>query len=967
MPEMRPLAKRRSLLLTKWDWVACVLGLAGVLSFFYWTAASGNGLLPLPFGPARYSDHYNLLLHGILKGQLHLDVPVDPAMLTAANPYDPQVWIPHGWMVDASFYNGKYYIYYGIVPLLVFLLPFRLLTGSDLWLATAAEGATVLAFLALVWFCLRVRRDYFPRSGSLIVFAAILALGFTTALPALARRPMMYEFSIATGCFFATLMLHCAYSALVSERRRTVWMAMAGLCLGLAFGSRPTYLFTCAAPGCVLLYFLYRDSSWRTAAWRGAESALRPVLGFALGAAVPFSGVMLYNYLRFSNPFDFGFDYLLLNPPTNLANISRSDHFWFNLQNYYTSSVRWTRYFPFIHTGPYPDQPKTYYGVAEVYGVLRYLPVLWFMVALPLALRVRTEAARGAFGLVALMVFLSYVGPGTFLLTFGTAFPRYEADFRPQLILLAIFGAFALDRALASTWAKRAGRVAWLAAALVSAGIAGVHSIPLSGHMTTQKGVAYYERVARTLNYPVFLYERARDWRYGAVTWQATFPSQPAGTQEKLIETPNATLVVEYLTDGKMRFGLKSAGEGGDFTLWGEGVEIAAGGARTLSASFGSLYPTSEHPYYLKHQPSAIRSYSVTVMLDGRTVLQGLRPLAGVKPEDIQVADGAARPGWFSGQIEGIARNKLTVAQLTPDSALRTVRLEVPTDLPAGRWPVIAAGAPEAGDILFIEVGAGAGGGGDTARWGYFSTGAPVRHGPEFPLARGRPLEATVRMEALEISGRTPGPRRALVIEVDGRVTWSTQAEYHPSPPETVQLGANTVAAPGVEAAFPGAIQWRDTTARALPTRATEHLFLRVVFPPQTRWGQREPLLITGVPGAYAGIQVVYYGDGLGRFALDHNRDIGREGPVIPIRGDGVHDIEIITPAFSLYRDDARAPARGTVVVKMDGAEVGRFELDLFPAQMSEVQIGENSFGGPAEPQFGGAVLMKRWAEAPAP
>src|SRR5258707_10110120 len=115
------------------------------------------------------------------------------------------------------------------------------------------------------------------------------------------------------------------------------------------------------------------------------------------------------------------------------------------------------------------------------------------------------------------------------------------------------------------------------------------------------------------------------------------------------------------------------------------------------------------------------------------------------------------------------------------------------------------------------------------------------------------------------------------------------------------------MAAPSIEAAFSGAIRWIETPSRLQPSSASEHLFLRVVFPAQTRWGFREPLLMTGVPGAYDGINVVHYGNGQGRFVLDHGGDLSREGPFLDsLGGESLHDIEIITPVFSLDRGSRR-------------------------------------------------------------
>jgi hypothetical protein len=123
--------------------------------------------------------------------------------------------------------------------------------------------------------------------------------------------------------------------------------------------------------------------------------------------------------------------------------------------------------------------------------------------------------------------------------------------------------------------------------------------------------------------------------------------------------------------------------------------------------------------------------------------------------------------------------------------------------------------------------------------------------------------------------------------------------------------------------------------------------------------------LITGVAGAYDGVQVVHYGNGQGRFVLDHGGDLSREGPVLDnLGGEALHDVEIITPVFSFDRS-SRSPAQGTVVVKMDGKEVLRFDSELFPAQLDETTVGENHFGGPTEKRFVGALLMKRWVDCP--
>jgi hypothetical protein len=341
-------------------------------------------------------------------------------------------------------------------------------------------------------------------------------------------------------------------------------------------------------------------------------------------------------------------------------------------------------------------------------------------------------------------------------------------------------------------------------------------------------------------------------------------------------------------------------------------------------------------------------------------VLQGLRPLNPVDCRDIHIADGRTRSGWFSGNVLKVARDEIPVRWLTPETAFRTLRMALPVDLRKGRWPLISAGSPGGGELLFLDVGAK-----ETARFGYFSTGAALCYGPPFRLVPGSPLECTVRMEPLDASGGFPGPPRPLWIEINGRINWMSYVPYHPSAPGEIRIGANTVSAPLTEESFPGEIQWGATPARLRPAEPTDHLLLRVTFPAQAQWGLREPLLLTGIPGAYDGIEVVHYGGGLGRFVLDHYGRLNQEGPIFSsFGGESIHDIEIITPVFSLYKG-SRNPTRGTIVVRMDGKEMLRLDSDLFPAQLGEVSVGKNDFGGPSEKTFLGALLLERWIGAP--
>ncbi len=188
------------------------------------------------------SDYYNLLLDGFMDGHLYMKADVSPALLTAENPYDPQKRPSDSALHDASLYKGRYYLYFGPVPLLVLLGPFRLLTGSDLPLPLGLFFFGYAGFLASTALWLMIRRRYFPHTGILVDIGCILALGFASLIPVLLRRSGFWELPIGSAYCFGMLMLLCLYGCLHSARHSTLWYAATGACLGLAIGSRINYI-----------------------------------------------------------------------------------------------------------------------------------------------------------------------------------------------------------------------------------------------------------------------------------------------------------------------------------------------------------------------------------------------------------------------------------------------------------------------------------------------------------------------------------------------------------------------------------------------------------------------------------------------------------------------------------------------------------------------------------------------------
>jgi hypothetical protein len=92
--------------------------------------------------------HYEYLAEGFVHGHTYLPLQPAPQLLALKDPYDPAANAPYR-LWDATLYNGRYYLYFGPAPLILFL-PWRILTGSPACSGRCA-AATSRASRTLAW------------------------------------------------------------------------------------------------------------------------------------------------------------------------------------------------------------------------------------------------------------------------------------------------------------------------------------------------------------------------------------------------------------------------------------------------------------------------------------------------------------------------------------------------------------------------------------------------------------------------------------------------------------------------------------------------------------------------------------------------------------------------------------------------------------------------------------------------
>lgn len=254
-----------------------------------------------------HRNQYELMAENILEGRIYFDYGDEAGLLELENPYDPdareKAGVRYHW--DHAFYNGRYYMYFGVVPVFLAFLPYRIITGTALTTFHATQLFTALTIAGIfVLFDLLVKR-FFKRLPYFVYLALSVAFSVMSVWYATAE-PALYCTAITAGLALEVWSLYFFIRAVYLEKKegKQIFLAGIGALLGaLVFGCRPTI----ALGNLLVIPMLITFVKQREFDGKLLGKLALAALPYALVAA----GLMLYNYARFDDPFEFGQKYQL--------------------------------------------------------------------------------------------------------------------------------------------------------------------------------------------------------------------------------------------------------------------------------------------------------------------------------------------------------------------------------------------------------------------------------------------------------------------------------------------------------------------------------------------------------------------------------------------------------------------------------------------------------------------------------
>ncbi len=798
-------------------WLVLVGILLATGWFYVWTVRpepSGD-----PFLTRDGEGYYNLLTRGFQQGRLSLDREADPMLATLKNPWDPMKRGAHG-MHDVSYFHGRYYLYFGVTPILVLFLPFRLLTGMYVDESCASLIFAWVGLLASFGLLAAIRARYFPRLPSLAMAGCTLAVGLANMVPALLRRPSVWEVPItcAYACFMVAL---SALFVAMHTQRRTIWLAGSSLALGIAVGARPVYLFGCIAWLFPLWTWAGESGGlvrcWRDLAWR------RALVAVVLPAAVVGVGLAGYNQLRFGNPLEFGWIYQLSADAATRALLNWRV-IWYGVRLYLLAPAGWSPYFPFVTMINPPAAPPGQLGIEDPYGILPNIPFVLLGFGLLGLAKPWQLAGENRLKVFCLTTYLATGGTMLTVMSFGGITNRYMVDFLPALIVMAGTGLMVIST---RPWWKGALRHVgnWVIAGMLLFSI-GFNVLASLRHnnLFREMHPEVYRRMAHGLNHISYAYDRLAGVHYGPVEMKVIFPSGATGQVEPLVVTGRTFLsdylFVHYLDKQSVRFGFEHTSRG---VLIGDPVSIKPGEVYTLRIDMGSLYPPVAHPYF-DHMPAAqarLSQRALRVTMDGQLVLARNAEYYDATSRTPSIGSSEGRPAYkrpFSGRILSWRRMPEALPRPLP-AHYGPIRLEL--TLPAFALvgqrsePLVSTGESGSGDLIYLMYEAE-----NRIRFGhdYWGSGATVSESIEIDARDTQAVE--IDFGALYPDGSAaewtgPVNRERLVIRLNGRTVYNQPTGYHACDPDTITIGKNAIMASSAYPVFSGTI----IRSQRLPSR----------------------------------------------------------------------------------------------------------------------------------------------------
>jgi hypothetical protein len=251
--------------------------------------------------------YYRMQADGFLAMSPALLIEPDPRLAQLDNPYPAENRQNIPILMDASYYKGKYYLYYGPAPALAlasFMFLFKRPVSDGYF--TLISAWLIFTFSALL--ITKIWLRHFPYTPVWLVATALVFTGTMYPLMWGVNSARIYEAATLTCNAFVLAGLFFAFDTIDGKSPKSLSLIAAGLLWSFALGSRLLSLVVIAVLCFAIIIRLF---------WSGKRIILaKPAIINLLALLAPIGLTLIllgwYNFVRFGNPLETGLRYSLI-------------------------------------------------------------------------------------------------------------------------------------------------------------------------------------------------------------------------------------------------------------------------------------------------------------------------------------------------------------------------------------------------------------------------------------------------------------------------------------------------------------------------------------------------------------------------------------------------------------------------------------------------------------------------------
>ena len=382
----------------------------------------------------------------VLDGNVYLAQQPSKELMNLSNPYDNTLRnaenVDYVW--DMAYYNGKYYVYFGILPVITVMAPYKIITGQYMELNKVVFIFATLTVIFLIKTIMLIFRRWFKNVPFKFLILFIIAVISGGLIMWICRRPITYEVAIISGYYLVIQGIFFILKTIEKEKINYVYMCLSCLSLALSVACRPNLLIASLLIVPVLLK-IFIDNV------KNKKNILKNIFVVAIPYGIVGISLMIYNYVRFDSIFEFGAQYqITVNDMRNLDN--RIMAIPVGLISYLFKIPTIISQFPFAQIS---YDTITFYGYywssAMAGGIFILSPICFALFLIP---KIRNKINKELFFTI---IMLSAIGLTICIIDIilGGNSQRYAADYAWMFIFAAMMTILAIYQILKNEQIKK--------------------------------------------------------------------------------------------------------------------------------------------------------------------------------------------------------------------------------------------------------------------------------------------------------------------------------------------------------------------------------------------------------------------------------------------------------------------------------------------------------------------------------